>query len=618
MGVASAGGGQWKWEWRMNQPIPSYLASVAISEYETVNLVYNGNFQPIPIELRALAADTQNVKSSFANLSGALDAFEGGYGEHQFDKVGYVVVSFQGGAMEHPTNIAYPKFAVNGNTSFESLMAHELSHHWWGDLVTCKDAGDMWINEGWASFSEALFDEEVYGKKRYNQTTLANHHQVMQYAHIEDGAYYAISGVPHAITYGSHSYNKGADVVHTLRGYMGDSLFFSCAQEFLKDFAFSNASSYDLRDYFSNCSGIDLTWFFEGWVFNPGFPHFSIDSMIITQSGSQYLSKTYVRQRLNNAPEYYRNIPLGISYFGDDFTRQDEYLVMDGRCGIFYSSHQFMPTFSALDFDERISDAITDEYITITSTGSFILEHAMMDLTVNAVGGDSALVRIEHHFVAPDPYKTARPGLHLSDYRYWKIDGLIPAQFDADARVRFNGLNSLNGGYLDNNLITNSEDSLVILYRQGPSQDWTIHPDFTINTLGSPNNKFGLIDIHHVSKGEYTLAIYDANRNDTIIKDIPPDCVNLNTGISSSNDIQLLQLFPNPAKDIVTVKFYHSAQHVTIQVNSIAGELVDSYALLPGDFVTHFSTMDWAPGTYVVTALAKSKIIATGKVIILK
>ncbi|MGB0931651.1 MAG: M1 family metallopeptidase, partial [Chitinophagales bacterium] len=297
------------WHWTLHQSIPTYLASVAVSDYETLESTHEGIYDPIMIQLAARAADTTNLKASFVHLPDAIDAFEAAYGKHRFDKVGFCVVPFGGGAMEHATNIAYPTFAVDGTLIFEDLMAHEFGHHWWGDLVTCETADDMWLNEGWASFSEHLFMEAVYGREAYLSSIVANHVEVMQYAHIRDGAHYPVSGVPFEVTYGSHVYSKGADVAHTLRGYMGDEAFFRCIQEYLSAFAFKTANSEQFRDFLSECSGFDLTDFFNDWVFNAGFPHFAVDEIVVGFDGNPFTAEVSIRQKVYAAPDFFEHVP---------------------------------------------------------------------------------------------------------------------------------------------------------------------------------------------------------------------------------------------------------------------------------------------------------------------
>ena len=125
---------------KTTKPLPTYLVAVAIAPYEEVRMNVDG----IPVLLTALAADTSNLRKSFENLPTCIRTFVSSYGEHTFDRIGFNTVPFNSGAMEHATNIAYPRYAIaNGDKTSETLFAHELAHHWWGNLVTCETAGDI-------------------------------------------------------------------------------------------------------------------------------------------------------------------------------------------------------------------------------------------------------------------------------------------------------------------------------------------------------------------------------------------------------------------------------------------------------------------------------------------
>ena len=144
--------------WELNMEIPSYLASIAVGEYDSNASEYTSiTSEQIPIWLTCPPSSVSNVNSSFVNLNSAVNTYETFYGPYAWNKVGYVFVPFNSGAMEHATNIAYPTSFADGSLNFETLMAHELGHMWWGDLITCSTAEDMWINEGMASYSEGLF-----------------------------------------------------------------------------------------------------------------------------------------------------------------------------------------------------------------------------------------------------------------------------------------------------------------------------------------------------------------------------------------------------------------------------------------------------------------------------
>src|SRR5690606_37344369 len=105
----------------------------------------------------------------------------------------------------------------------EDLIAHELSHHWFGDLITCARPEEMYINEGFADFCANLHMEQLYGPEAYQARVRSNHFQVVAQAHLRDTGWYALADVPQNVTYGETSYKKGSDIARTLRAVMGDS-----------------------------------------------------------------------------------------------------------------------------------------------------------------------------------------------------------------------------------------------------------------------------------------------------------------------------------------------------------------------------------------------------------
>ena len=278
----------------------------------------------------------------------------------------------------------------------ESLMAHELSHNWFGNLVTCESASEMWLNEGWAKYCEYLFTEGLYGHEAYLKKVRDKHSEILQYLHTQED-YLALSGVPSEHTYGGTVYNKGADVIHTLRSYMGDSLFSALMTAYLDSFSFKPSNSFQLRDFLTR-NGFPAKDFFDGWVLNPDFPHFSIDTWY-WKSGTLYV---YIRQMIKNAPAYFKNVPLELSILHSDFTPITYTVnIKNQPCTIVEIPMADPPRYMALDFYEKISDAICDEKLITKSTGITVFNNARINLDINAIT-DSVLFRAEHHFVAPD------------------------------------------------------------------------------------------------------------------------------------------------------------------------------------------------------------------------
>ena len=193
--------------WQLVNTIPTYLASVAVGEYAVVEDIYNGINNDVPVEIYVRPSDTVKVPGSFLHLNDILLIFEEHFGAYPWERVGYVGTAK--GAMEHVTNIAYPNFCIDNSLTYEWLYAHELSHMWFGDKVTCSTAGDMWLNEGWAVFCESLYREFLYGKELYITNMRELHKDVLQVCHTPsgDGSYLALYGVPTEYTYGMTVYD---------------------------------------------------------------------------------------------------------------------------------------------------------------------------------------------------------------------------------------------------------------------------------------------------------------------------------------------------------------------------------------------------------------------------
>lgn len=607
------GNGTITWNWEMLQSIPSYLACIAVNKYVPAYGTYNSiTGDTIPILYGAIEADTTKMKNSFINLPAALAIFEESFGPYQWSKVGYCETTV--GAMEHATCIAYPNSIINGQTTYESYMAHELSHHWFGNLVTCRTAEDMWLNEGWATFSAFRFFEMAYGKQRYRDEVAANHERCVNYVHtpLGDGAYLTMNDVPQTKTYGETVYNKGADVAHTLRGYMGDSLFFHCLTEYLGDFSFSDASSEDLRDYLSACSGIDLSYFFNDWVMNPGWAAFTIDSVGV-EAGQipGYDVTVFLRQRLNHAPDFYRHVPLDLSFYFEDGTVQRETVMMDGSCSVFFIHLPAKPVFAGLDLDEKISDAVTAGLVTIDSLGVASASFGKMNLNVSSIT-DTALLRVEHVYAAPDPLSQSIPGFHISQERFWKVDGIWPDDFDASATITYNGT-TISGGFLDNMLITNSEDSLRVLYRSSAAADWKIVSDVTQNFQNSHTDKKGSFTITHLRKGEYTFGIYDFDKLDPGVS-VPDSCLLL--GITTP-ELQYsgFHVSPNPASQFFMVSNDAITARCQLDIYNLYG--VRQFSTIMDSAQQRISVEGWTPGIYILRITdERNNRIAIQKVIV--
>ena len=457
MEVTNNGNGTHTFRWLLNNPIPTYLVSVAIGDYRLVQDTYSGIERDIPITYYVRPTDTLKVPGTFSRMHSILNVYENKFGAYGWHRIGYVGTAI--GAMEHATNIAYPHFAINGNSSYEDLYAHELSHMWFGDKVTCDKAEEMWINEGWATFCANYYREVLDGTATYRTLMHAMHADVLYSCHTEEGGYHPLNNIPQDYTYGTSAYDRGASVVQAMRAYLGDDLFFDACKDYLEDFAFSSVSSYDMEASFSQNTGVDMEGFFNNWIYHGGVPHYSIDSFSVTpQMGTSEVS-VYVKQKRKGPAFIGDNNVIEINILSDEWERFSDTIHFSGKTGHTTIIVPFNVAEVFLDMDEKYMDATVDQVRVINEIGETVFTDTQFTLDVTEIT-DSALIQVTHNYAPADTLANPLPDFRLSDYRYWTIKGILPEPFNATGRFFY----SKSG--LDNTLITSTEDSLVIMYRK--------------------------------------------------------------------------------------------------------------------------------------------------------
>ncbi|MFO8087308.1 MAG: M1 family aminopeptidase [Bacteroidales bacterium] len=522
------------WHWSINQTLPTYLASVAVSDFSVIEDSYQGIERTIPTTLYVSPSDSADAQGSFVHLNAILSTYEQAYGPYRWPRVGYV--GTVKGAMEHVTSIAYPRHCIDGTLNCESLLAHELSHAWFGNLVTCKTAKDMWMNEGWAVFSEAIYKEGLYGTSAYKDYMRDKLHEVVQTAHITDNGYRALYGIPSEYTYGATVYDKGATVVHSLRHYLGDSLFFPVVRSYLDSFAFHHASTQTMNQFINQASGVNVNAFFDAWVYRPGFSHFSVDSFRYISGLAQFNTEVYLKQRLVGTSQYASDNKLQLGILMDNQNIEYRTVEFSGQDTTFLFNFPDKPAAIMIDPGEQLSDATTDQYKTLRSNSTYDYEHTYASVDVQDIQ-DSVLVRITHNWIGPEDSTNIQPALyHLSNNRYWQVEGTFPASFHAKAAFTYQKY-----GNLDEDLIVSLFDSLSILYKEKQADPWE---PISCTQDGSPYA--GKIIVDTLRKGFYVLARYDKSLGSTL----------------ENNDTQLFEIMPNPTRNNIRVvkKYKHAAQ----------------------------------------------------------
>ncbi|HXC06155.1 MAG TPA: T9SS type A sorting domain-containing protein, partial [Bacteroidia bacterium] len=424
--------------------------------------------------------------------------------------------------------------------------------------------------------------------------------------------YLALSNIPELYTYGDHVYHKGGDVAHTLRSYMGDSLFFLGLKYHLAQRPYQSASSTDFMNDLIAGTGLgNLHDFFNGWVFNPGWPHFSVDSFGVVPNGPNFDITLYVRQRLTGAPAFFNQVPLELTLSDTALHSSLQTIVVSGQNSTYHFTLPFHPAYAGLNLGDKISHAVTADRHYISSTNPYFNDQIRGRMVVTAtnttISTDSAWICVEHNYTAPDPFKTPGKPYLLSPNRYWKVDGLFPASFTATGLITYDGrtITSGGGGSLDNNLLTttNLEDSIVLFYRPNPASDWT--QDTGISKYeGSPTDKYGTITINHLRKGEYVLALkgfYTTVKNQAALSPAT------------------LLVWPNPASDRFSVEIRDALippGGLDIQVHDLRGRILYSGKVMSPGFSLDAS--GWNNGVYVLSVWNNNRAIGHTRLVVVK
>lgn len=530
------------WNWVLNQAIPTYLACVAVSNYTTIKYTYKGKTKNFDVILAAQAKDTIKVKASMVNLDKALQFFEDKFTPYPFDRAGYVMVPFSGGAMEHATCITYPLFGVDGTLSYETLMAHELSHMWWGDMVTCETASEMWLNEGWASFCEALFLELMYGKEAFYKDMNEKLLLVLRSAHLTDGQFLVLNEIPHEVTYGDHVYKKGALTVTALRYYMGDTAFYAACGSYLNKYKFQSSNSILLRNEFQKFTPINLTQFFNDWVFTPGGVAVVASNYNIVKNNTNNVVNLNVRQHNRGNNIKYSYIPFKVTLFdkkGNRMVYNDSIKTYEKQLQITVPN-TFEPVYILVNENNELPLARTYSMQTVKGTGIKLFGDALLSINIQQ-NIDSAVVLAEHYWAGATQYEVAPKGIRIHNYRFWNIDGNFDSnQLKGQLFFNYDGTTPINksAGHLDYTLPFTNEDSLVLLYKAPGSNAWVLHTDNTKIMGSSKTDKTGRITTNTIAKGMYAFGVYD-----------------FKVGLKSTKDKGTgFILYPNPSKNQLNIE----------------------------------------------------------------
>jgi aminopeptidase N len=267
--------------WKQDLAHAPYLFMMGIGEFKVVKDYYTRqNGTQMEVNYYVEPEWESSAKAIFGETPAMIDYFSKLLGvEYPWDKYSQIVVrDYVSGAMENTGAVVFGDYAykterelLDGND--QSTIAHELFHHWFGDLVTCESWSNLSLNESFANYSQYLWDEFKFGKDEADYRAIEEAEGY--YGSADQGGFHNLIWFDYNSQedmFDGHSYNKGGRILHMLRSYLGDEAFFLALQNYLKTNAYQPAEFNQLRLAFESVSGEDLNWFFNQWYLDKGHP----------------------------------------------------------------------------------------------------------------------------------------------------------------------------------------------------------------------------------------------------------------------------------------------------------------------------------------------------------
>jgi len=304
------------YHWLMDHPHSTYLFMLAIAPFEIIR----DSHKNVPIEHWVYKKDAKEAVYVFRKTPYMMDFFNNLYGyEYPWPKYAHVTSPHQGGGAEATTATVLGEAVIHDEKaekdySFERVIAHELAHQWWGDLITLRSWEHTWLNESFGTYSDYLYTRYDKGSDEGAIDLLNKKNQYLREAHTRymRPIVFIRYNRPQD-NFDSHTYPKGAAVLHMLRFIMGDEPFFRTLQYFLHKHEFQPVDTHDFMIAVKEATGQNLDWFFEQWLFKPGHPFFDISYTYDEPAQKLRLKVVQTQDKWERVPIYKTPVIIGIT-----------------------------------------------------------------------------------------------------------------------------------------------------------------------------------------------------------------------------------------------------------------------------------------------------------------
>ncbi|MGC2237969.1 MAG: M1 family metallopeptidase [Pyrinomonadaceae bacterium] len=311
----------------------TYLTSFVVGNYSKISSSYKN----IPLGFYTYPDKESITSDAFGKTKDAIRIFEEltgiSFPYNKYDQT--LVAGFeQFDAMENITATTFSDkevFAAQfdfGKNIVEDTVAHELAHSWFGNLVTCKNWAELWLNEGFATFMEAAYREKMYGRKEYLNSIQSDVYEYFaeDQPRSKRHGLYNLLARPDDSIFDATTYQKGGAVIHTLRETIGDKAFWKGINSYLERHKFENVETADLQKAMEEASGQNLDWFFAQWVYAGGFPKLEVEQLFNSDDKTLTLKINQIQESDKLVPDVFR-LPMEVEITTEKGSQVEKILI---------------------------------------------------------------------------------------------------------------------------------------------------------------------------------------------------------------------------------------------------------------------------------------------------
>ncbi|MDQ3801857.1 MAG: M1 family metallopeptidase [Acidobacteriota bacterium] len=349
--------GKKTFHYKMNVPHSVYLTSFVIGKYAKLT----DSYKNIPLGFYVYPGREATARKAFAKTKNMMRIYENFTGiafpYSKYDQT--VVANFEFGGMENITATTHADteiFAVDYMPDeTEDLVSHELAHSWFGNLVTCRNWAELWLNEGFATFMEAAYREKAYGRADYLRKIKEDAQRYIIEEAVNKNRHGLFNRLarPDDSLFDTTTYQKGGAVVHTLREEIGDAAFWKAINIYLNRHKFANVETPDLKKAMEEASSQDLTWFFNQWIYQGGFPKLEVRQAYDSRRKRLNLTITQTQKSGEITPAAFI-LPMEIEIAAESGAPKTEKIRIDKRKQSFSIPMDAAPTEIRFDKDMKI------------------------------------------------------------------------------------------------------------------------------------------------------------------------------------------------------------------------------------------------------------------------